>query len=292
MLPPLDSPPATPYPYAMAESLPPIIQPAMRVEVLPAPERLESLDVLRGFAILGILVMNIQIFGMINAAYANPTSYGDFTGLNRWVWMVSHTFADLKFLTIFSLLFGAGIGLFARKLQAQGKSPAGLHYRRMFWLLIFGLAHAYLLWHGDILVSYALAGAVVFLFRNLRPGWLMVWGSAALLVPFFIFLLCGLSMPWWPAESIAEAEQGWLPGAEDVAAEVQAFRGSWTGQMASRATFSLMFQTVIWLIWTGWRTCGLMLIGMALLKWSCSRPKSRPAYTSRWSSPDSPSGCR
>jgi uncharacterized protein len=131
-------------------------------EALPPAQRLESLDVLRGFAVLGILIMNIQSFSMVDAAYTNPSAFGDLTGVNRWVWLLSHVFADQKFMSLFSLLFGAGIALMAHRLQAQGQSAAWLHYRRMFWLLLFGLGHAYLFWHGDILFTYALAGSVAF----------------------------------------------------------------------------------------------------------------------------------
>ena len=78
----------------------------------PAPtrpaERIVAIDILRGFALLGILMMNIQGFAMPAAAYSNPTAYGDLSGANRWVWTLSHVFADQKFMTIFSLLFGAG----------------------------------------------------------------------------------------------------------------------------------------------------------------------------------------
>lgn len=76
--------------------------------VAPA-ERIISLDVLRGFAVLGILIMNIQSYAMPGAAYFNPMAYGDLTGLNKWVWILSHIFADQKFMTLFSILFGAGI---------------------------------------------------------------------------------------------------------------------------------------------------------------------------------------
>ena len=71
-------------------------------------ERIDSLDVLRGFALLGILAMNIQSFSMIGAAYFNPTAYGDLSGANYWVWLLSHVLTDQKFMTIFSMLFGAG----------------------------------------------------------------------------------------------------------------------------------------------------------------------------------------
>jgi uncharacterized protein len=72
-------------------------------------ERIAPFDVLRGFALLGILLMNIQSFAMIDAAYVNPTAYGDLTGANLAVWLFSHVLADQKFMTIFSMLCGAGI---------------------------------------------------------------------------------------------------------------------------------------------------------------------------------------
>ncbi len=71
--------------------------------------RIESIDVLRGFAVLGILVMNIQSYSMVDPAYFNPTVFGDWTGINFAVWLVSHLFFDTKFMTLFTLLFGAGI---------------------------------------------------------------------------------------------------------------------------------------------------------------------------------------
>jgi uncharacterized protein len=137
-------------------------------------ERIVSIDVLRGFALLGILPMNIQYFSMISAAYENPTAYGDLKGANYWVWLLCHVLADQKFMTIFSMLFGAGILLMTSRIEATGKPSAALHYRRMGWLILFGLAHAYLLWSGDILVAYGMCGLLVYLFRKLRPRTLLV----------------------------------------------------------------------------------------------------------------------
>jgi uncharacterized protein len=139
-------------------------------------QRIVALDALRGFAILGILIMNIQSFAMIEAAYFNPTAYGDLTGLNKWVWILSHMLADQKFMTIFSMLFGAGIILFTTRAEAKGRSALKLHYRRTFWLLVIGLLHAYLLWTGDILVPYALCALVVVLFRKWSPTMLAIVG--------------------------------------------------------------------------------------------------------------------
>ncbi|WP_147305570.1 hypothetical protein [Alkalilimnicola ehrlichii] len=71
-----------------------------------ANSRVETLDVLRGFAILGILIMNIQSFALVTAAYVNPAAYTDFSGSNALAWFVSHLIADQKFLSIFSMLLG------------------------------------------------------------------------------------------------------------------------------------------------------------------------------------------
>src|SRR6266436_4843747 len=110
-----------------------------------AAERIATLDALRGFALLGILAMNVRSFAMIGAAYDNPTAYGDLTGANYWVWYLGEIVADSKFMTIFSMLFGAGIVLMTGRAEASGRRATMLHYRRMAVLLMFGLAHAYLL---------------------------------------------------------------------------------------------------------------------------------------------------
>ena len=64
-------------------------------------ERIQSLDIIRGIAILGILIMNIQSFSMPGSAYSNPLAFGDLNGINKWVWIVSHVFADMKLMNIF-----------------------------------------------------------------------------------------------------------------------------------------------------------------------------------------------
>jgi uncharacterized protein len=139
-------------------------------------ERIVSIDALRGFALLGILYMNIQAFSMVSAAYMNPTAYGDLHGANYAVWLAGHLLADLKFMSIFSMLFGAGIFLMTSHIEASGQRPTRLHYRRMGWLMLFGLLHGSLLWYGDILYDYALCGMLVFLFRKRRPRTLIITG--------------------------------------------------------------------------------------------------------------------
>jgi uncharacterized protein len=230
-------------------------------------ERNTSLDILRGFAVLGILVMNVQLFAMPAAAYLNPTAYGDLTGGNWWVWLVSHVFFDQKFMTIFSLLFGAGIVLFAGRAEAKGESPRGLHYRRMAWLLVFGLLHAYGLWVGDILVTYALCGMIVFPLRRMKPATLLIVGAAVIAVSSAIWLFIGWSMQFWPPDVVAELRAtDWLPPQEAIAAELAVYQGGWWTQMQRRVPDAFEFQTFVFLIWGMWRAGGLMLAGMALYK--------------------------
>jgi uncharacterized protein len=229
-------------------------------------ERVLSIDVLRGFALLGILVMNIQTFAMIEIAYFNPNAHGDFTGVHAAVWLLSRLFADQKFMPIFSLLFGAGIVLMAERAEACGAGAAGVHYRRMFWLIVFGLLHAHLLWYGDILYAYGMCGLVVFLFRRLSPGVQIALGVMSLAVCSAIWLVFGLSIPFWPPEQLQEFADIWQPGSAQVEAELSAYRGGWLEQMTRRVPASIEFQTGVFLIWTSWRAGGLMLAGMGLYR--------------------------
>jgi uncharacterized protein len=238
-------------------------------------ERIVAIDVLRGFALLGILVVNIQSFSMPDASLFNPTAYGDLTGANRWVWLLTHIFFEQKFMTIFSMLFGAGILLMTRRVEEKGRPSAGLHCRRMAVLLGFGVVHAYLIWGGDILVSYALCGLLVYLFRHRGARALVTLGIGAVAVSSVLSLVFGWSMPYWPKESVQEMSEMIQPPPETIAEILAAYRGSWATQAVYRAPYVLQFQTFVFLIWTLWRAGGLMLLGMGLLRlgvFSAGRP--------------------
>jgi len=236
------------------------------LEPVRPTERVASLDVLRGFALLGILPVNIQSMAMIQAAYLNPTAYGDLTGTNLAVWLLTHLLADQKFMTLFSVLFGAGVLLVAERAAASGRPVFRLHLRRMFWLLVIGLMHAYLLWSGDILVGYAICGLLAFFLRRFSVRRLLVVGFFLIAVPSALYAFFGWSMAFWPPEARAEMLVLWQPGAEVVAQELEAFRNGWLGQLGLRAEHALQFQTFVFLIWSFWRVTGLMLVGMALWK--------------------------
>ena len=250
-----------------------------------ASERIVAIDILRGFALLGILIMNIQGFAMPTAAYLNPTVYGDLNGANRWVWILSHVFADQKFMTIFSLLFGAGIVLMSEKLDARGQRAWGLHYRRTFWLLLIGLAHAFLLSTGDILVAYAVCGLWVYLLRRLRPGWQLALGLLSVSVPALLLLGTGLTMQFIPPETLQELRADWKPPATTIETEVAAYRGNWLDQMEARVPASMEFQTFVLLLWTNWRAGGLMLIGMALYRWGVPTGRRARGFYARYDCP-------
>lgn len=242
-------------------------------------ERIQSLDVLRGVAVLGILIMNIQSFSMIMPAYINPTAYGDLSGLNRWVWILSHVFAQEKFMTVFSVLFGAGILLLASRVEGRGLKSAGVHYRRMFWLIVIAIVHAYVFWYGDILFKYGISALLVFLFRKASPRKLLIAGLIVISVGSLSFLFFGWSMPQWPAEAYQSTLEGWKPGAELVAEEVAAYQGDWLAQMGARVPQSIGHQTFLFLIFYGWRIAGLMMVGMALYKWGIlSAERSKRFY--------------
>jgi len=230
-------------------------------------ERYEAIDLLRGVALLGILVMNIQSFAMPMAAYFNPTALGDRGPVDFYVWVGSHLFFDQKFMTIFSWLFGAGIVLMTARAADRGVKPAAFHYRRMLALVVFGLIHAYLIWDGDILVLYSICGALVYPFRKLRPSILLGLGLLSLVIGSSVMVAAGVFLPQGSAEGMQEFQEFWAPTAEQLRRETLAFQGGWLAQMPVRTANSLEFQlSDIWL-WGLWRAGGNMLIGMALLKW-------------------------
>jgi uncharacterized protein len=253
----------------VGENLTPTAAPPLALAdtaAVPESQRIVALDVLRGFALLGILVMNIQSFGMIEAVYINPALQGDLHGANYVAWLLSHVLAEEKFMGIFSMLFGAGIVLFTERQEAVRGRSAAVHYRRMAVLLGFGLVHAYFFWFGDILTTYALCGMIVYPLRKRRPWLLIVLGLLVVGVASVLSLAIYQSLDSWPAAQRQELNQQWRPDAAQIAREVDAYRGGWAAEFWQRAPTAFDFQTVIFGIWTCWRAGGLMLVGMALYR--------------------------
>lgn len=139
-------------------------------------ERIDILDALRGFAILGILLMNIPGFGLPAPAGWDPSVRNEFGTVNYKVWYFIEWIPEGTQRAIFSMLFGAGIVLFLSRQEKRvtGMKPAEYFFRRQLWLLVFGLFDIYiLLWWGDILFDYACYGFIMFAFWKLSPKWLL-----------------------------------------------------------------------------------------------------------------------
>lgn len=227
-----------------------------------------SLDVIRGAALLGILAVNVQSFGMPDATLWSPTAPGDSRPWNLVLWLVTHILAHEKFIAIFSMLFGAGIVLMSQNAEHRGTSAARLHYRRMAVLAVFGLAHAYLLWAGDVLFSYAMCGSVAFLFRELRPGTLLLVAFCLLTIGSFLYW--EYSAPGTSAvrDVVQVFRDAILPVQRSASpkAQMAAYRSGWREQMAARVPSALEVETVDFALVTFWRVTALMLGGMACLK--------------------------
>ena len=145
-----------------------------------------SLDAMRGFAVMGILAMNIIGFAMPEWAYISPAAYGTDTLADKIAWAFSFVLIDGKMRGLFSLLFGASMMLIIDRAVAKGESAAQIPYRRMAWLALFGLAHYFFIWFGDILFLYAIIGMIAFRFRN--------WAPAKLIKVALIIFVLGLAL--------------------------------------------------------------------------------------------------
>ena len=254
---------------------------APRAAPVKAGERIAAIDVLRGFAVLGILAMNVQSYSMVSAAYLNPAANDKLAGAGFSVWLLTHVFFDTKFMSIFSTLFGAGMALMAERAASRGASATGVHYRRQFWLLVLGLAHAHLIWYGDILVPYALCGFILYSLRNVRPRRLIVAGFGMTAVTVVLFLLSALSVPNMPAEARDGMERSWAPPIAEVEAEIAAYTNGWLDQMPHRTANALGLETVVFLLLFFWRSGGLMLVGMGLYKLGVLSAQSSPTFYKR-----------
>ncbi|MEO5809218.1 MAG: DUF418 domain-containing protein [Sphingomicrobium sp.] len=149
---------------------------------LPKRDRILSLDVIRGIAVMGIFSVNVIDFALIQQAYLNPSAGGGAHGADLALWLTNHIFIDEKMRTLFSILFGASTLLVIDRATAKGENAARVHFGRMGALLLLGLIHFYLIWVGDILVSYAIAGMVAYRTVRLRPKTQLTWAAVLLTI--------------------------------------------------------------------------------------------------------------
>ncbi len=154
-------------------------------------ERIALLDVLRGFAIFGILLFNMSFFSAPLYLEMAGMEWGSGT-TDRVTEVLIRFFIQGKFYSLFAFLFGLGFAIQMLRAEAKGVRFGPLYRRRLLALLLIGLAHAYLIWMGDILTIYALLGFLLFFFRSRKPKTLLVWAVILLLVP--VLLTAGMVM--------------------------------------------------------------------------------------------------
>lgn len=149
-------------------------------------ERADILDVLRGFALIGVLVDNL--FGFTGWSFFTDEQR---QALSTWpadgvVALGERTFISGKFYSLFSLLFGIGFSIILIRNEQKGIDPLKILYRRLFILLLIGIGHIFLLWEGDILLLYALLGMTLPLFRKCSNKTLLILSATLILSPIIL----------------------------------------------------------------------------------------------------------
>ncbi|HDZ2482263.1 TPA: DUF418 family protein [Klebsiella pneumoniae] len=216
-------------------------------------ERNVTLDFVRGVAILGILLLNTSAFGLPKAAYLNPAWSGSASLSDAWTWALLDLLAQVKFLTLFALLFGAGLQL----LLPRGKRWT---QSRLTLLALLGFIHGLFFWDGDILLAYALVGLVSW--RMVREAHhvksLFNTGVVLYLTGIAVLVLLGMisgtaaNRSWAPDAANLQYEQYWkLHGGMEAVSN--------RADMLSDNLLALGAQY-------GWQLAGMMLMGAALMR--------------------------
>jgi uncharacterized protein len=254
-------------------------------------QRLRTLDVLRGAALLGIVLMNVPFTGLPFAAYANPNLWGGNDPLNMGVLAVQWVLFDGKMRALFSMMFGAGIVLFMERALERENSVRGadLLSRRLLWLTLFGALHGWLIWAGDILYAYGLFGLLIVPMRNVSPRKLLITAGVALVLLSLAVVGQGFSRrstrdaamaaraveaqgkPLTKEQQDAKKEwdetyNGALPSRQKLQEEVDNYRKGYRGVMTQRASIMRKFNFVPVYFPGNVDIWALMLIGMALFK--------------------------
>jgi uncharacterized protein len=230
-------------------------------------QRLETLDVLRGFALLGILAMNIRAMAAPMSAYMYPYALFEYEGASRLAYLFTTVVFDLKMMGLFSMLFGAGVLLYANKRTDAGRPPHALWFRRMFILLGIGLLHAYFIWAGDILVPYALCGILLLWWMRNRTARTLLISSVAMLAVGAVLAV----VHWLAWDSMSDADRAaelelMMPTREQALGHVDLMLGSYARFVAESAPGTFLFETMFFVLFFLWRCGGMMLLGMSLYK--------------------------
>ncbi|MEO8161028.1 MAG: DUF418 domain-containing protein [Arenimonas sp.] len=256
-------------------------------------ERIFALDVIRGFAVLGILLMNILGFGLTSSAYMDPSAaVGGNTGANLWAWVAEMFYFEGTMRGLFTILFGAGVVLYTSRLEKAGLGlrSADLYFRRNLWLWVFGIFNAWvLLWSGDILYFYGLAALFLYVFRHLPVRKLLLWSALVLSIQPIVGIrdymavaeakpqVSNLLAKEKSGTELSPAEGALLEAWRDAESEVQPpvgqveqaiakMRGGYFSAAERVHEHAWDAETVFFARMGLWECLGMMLLGMALFK--------------------------
>src|SRR5690606_19633238 len=254
-------------------------------------ERIVSLDFIRGIAVLGILFANIVAFGHPMLAYLWPEALpGGGTEADGWFWLFQFTLVDGKFRGLFTLLFGAGMYLFIERAWARGGSWR-LQARRLVWLLLFGAAHFYFLFVGDILFLYAVSGLLALPMLRwaaktqlwIGLGWYLL-GSLAFTGTLGIqaALESNLEAREQAGPSWSQMSDGWQEQVDDAAAEAAVLTKGGYGDVLAFRVSELRGRLAIGAVISVFETIPLILIGMALYRMGFFTAAFDRAKMRRW----------
>jgi len=256
-------------------------------------QRINSIDVLRGVALLGILLLNIVGMALPDPAYWDPSGYGGDAGWNLRVFVINGLLFEGTMRGIFSMLFGAGVILFTARKEAEGAGLelANAWYRRTIWLIVFGLFHAYvLIWPGEILYFYGIVGMFIFPVRQVAPRKLLAFS----LFLFAVISLLGIhdsmkvtriyeravvaqEVLAQGGELTADQENDleewdyklaeYKPDEETKKEVIENMRSGYFSAVKTMAPLSEFIQTVYFFRHGFLDVLSMMLLGMALFRW-------------------------
>jgi uncharacterized protein len=262
-------------------------------------ERLKLIDALRGVAVLGILLMNIPGFSMPD--YSSESFKSDPKNVNFWVSAIISVVFEGKMRALFGMIFGAGVLLFVSKKEQAGRSVTWLYFRRMLWLILFGLIHAHvILWIGDILYLYGFCGMVVYLCRKVKPIYLVLGVPLVAVADFtagtlFYQDIREKRIAYVEARAAAtegkpptavqtkalaewrELEKTLIPNRDDAEQNTRKMKSNYATVASRLRPLAWKFETVFLPVEI-WDSLALMFLGLALYRWEF--------LTGRWSNRD------
>lgn len=252
------------------------------------PPRIATLDILRGVAVMGILAMNIVSFADVPAAYLTPLAQTAALRTGDLVtYAVSFLVFDGKMRGLFSMLFGASLGLLAARMELR------LVKRRLLWLLLIGALHFFLIWYGDILIGYALIGFLALAMRDLSLRGLLTWAIGLFALQFIMMSataawafslqnqLAATPTPDLVAQWQAMTRDTGIPDAAHRAKVIALYLGPWSGIVVHQVTEKFAMPLVLTFAY-GPETLAYMLLGLAGLKSGLLTGEWEDSRTRRW----------